>query len=289
MQFKKAKKTQTKLRLALCGASGSGKTYSALSIASNLVDKIAVIDTENGSASKYADIFSFDVLELRDHHPDKYVAAIKAAIVAGYELIIIDSMSHAWAGKNGALELNTAFTNASKSGNSFTAWGKTTPIWQSLIDTIVGSTVHVIVTMRSKTEYIITENERGKQTPKKVGMAPVIRDGSEYEFDIVGELNQDNYMSISKTRCQALTNKMFEKPGADFANILKDWLSEGEEVIEQDIYEKIKELIADINMTQEELNQHLFAASIATIDELDTERANKFAAWLERKKERLNE
>ena len=104
--FKRATKTQIRLRLALSGASGSGKTMSSLAIASHLGQRIAVIDTERGSASRYADLFEFDVLELESFHPTKYISAIKAAESAGYDVLIIDSLSHAWIGKDGELDLS---------------------------------------------------------------------------------------------------------------------------------------------------------------------------------------
>lgn len=228
MEFKKAEKSQSKLRLGIAGTAGSGKTYSSLAIATHLGKKVALIDTENGSASKYADYFSFDVLELSDYHPDKFVLAIRAAVEAHYDVIIIDSLSHAWAGKNGALELNQLHTNASKSGNSFTAWAKTTPIWSRLIEEIVRCPVHIIATLRSKTEYVLGENG-GKSAPKKLGMAPIIRDGSEYEFDILGEMSQDHIMTITKSRCIEVSDAIIDKPGQAFAEQLKSWLCTGVE------------------------------------------------------------
>ena len=125
--FKKAVKSRSKLRLALIGPSGSGKTYSALAIAAGLGSNIAVIDTEHGSASKYADLFNFDVLELGSYSPEKYVEALKAAAAAGYDVVVIDSLSHAWMGKDGALEMVDRAAARSKSGNSFGAWREVTP------------------------------------------------------------------------------------------------------------------------------------------------------------------
>ena len=176
--FKKATKTQSRLRLALCGPAGAGKTYTALTVGSEL-GKVAVLDTERGSASKYADRFAFDVVELEDYHPKNYVEVSKVAEKAGYQVLIVDSLSHAWSGKGGALDLKDKATARSRSGNSYTAWREITPLHNELVDAILGADLHVIVTMRSKTEYILEDNGKGGKTPRKVGMAPVQRDGME--------------------------------------------------------------------------------------------------------------
>ena len=224
--FKKAVKAESKLRMALAGPSGSGKTFTALMLATTLAgDKpVAVIDTERGSASKYADLFSFDVLELDDFHPDRYVEAIQTAAQAGYGVVVIDSLSHAWNGSGGLLEQVENIGKRKYNGNSFKAWGDVKPIENRLVEAITGSNIHVIATMRSKTEYVVEQNERGKATPRKVGTAPVQRDGFEYEFDVFGEMTSDNELMIQKTRCSALTGQVIPKPGAGLAQVLAEWL-----------------------------------------------------------------
>jgi hypothetical protein len=229
MQFSKATKTKSRLRLALIGPSGSGKTYSALAIASGLGGRIALIDTERGSASKYADLFEFDTLELSTFSPLTYVEAIQAAEKAGYDVLIIDSLSHAWMGKEGALEQVDRAAKRSQSQNTFAAWRDVTPMHHALVDAMLQSGCHIIGTMRSKTEYVIETNEKGKSVPRKVGMAPVQRDGLEYEFDVVGDLDLENNLIISKTRCPALVGGLFSKPGTDVAAILSGWIGSGAE------------------------------------------------------------
>lgn len=219
--FKKATKTQIKLRLALSGPSGSGKTFSALAIASNLGQRTAVIDTERGSASRYADLFEFDVLELESFHPTKYIQAIKAAEIAGYEVVIIDSLSHAWIGKDGELDL------VERAKNSFTAWKDVRPLERALIDAMLGCRSHLIATMRTKTEWVVEQNEKGKAEPRKVGTAPLQTQGIEYEFDVAGELNLQNTLTITKSRCPALSGQMFVHPGKEIADALHQWLDSG--------------------------------------------------------------
>lgn len=227
MAFKKAVKYDAKGRIALAGPAGSGKTYTALTLATALADgkEIALIDTERGSASKYADLFSFDVMELDTFHPDKFVAGIKEAEAAGYAVLVIDSLSHAWNGPGGLLEIVDQIARRSQSKNTFNAWGDATPIQQRLTDALTRSNMHIIVTMRSKTEYVVEQNAQGKSVPRKVGTAPIQRDGMEYEFDVFADMDIDNTMIVQKSRCPALTNAVIAKPDTKVAETLKAWLS----------------------------------------------------------------
>jgi len=226
--FQKAVKSESKLRMAISGPSGSGKTYTSLAIGTGLANggSIAVVDTEHGSASKYADIFTFDVANMHaPFHPDKFIAALHDAEQAGYAVIILDSISHAWSGTGGVLDIVDEAAKRSKSGNTYMAWKEGTPVQNQLVDAIVQSGIHVIATMRSKTEYVLVDTGNGKQAPRKMGMAPVQRDQFEYEFDVVLDMDVDNNAIVTKTRCPALTGKVFPKPGADVADILRSWLA----------------------------------------------------------------
>lgn len=227
MAFKKATKAQSRLRMALDGPSGSGKTFTALSIAKHLGSRIALIDTERGSASKYASDFDFDVCELQSFSPANYIAQLHEAGKAGYDVVIVDSLSHAWTGQGGCLDQVDAVASMAK-GNTYVAWRKITPQHNALIDAILQSPCHVIVTMRTKTEYVMETNERGKQTPRKVGLAPVQREGMEYEFDVVGDIDLDHRLMVSKTRCAALDGYACVKDGEKIAGVLKAWLSDGD-------------------------------------------------------------
>lgn len=225
--FKKAVKTEAKLRLSISGPSGGGKTYTGLAIASALSpdEPIAMVDTEHGSASKYADLFAFDVAEMHPpFHPDKFIAAIDEAAKAGYGVIILDSLTHAWSGTGGLLDVVDEIAKRKSSGNTFAAWKDATPIQNRLVDAIIGADIHVIVTMRSKQDYAQEKDDRGKTIIRKVGMAPQQRNGFEYEFDVVFDMDIDNNAIVTKTRCPALAGRVFAKPGKEVAAILREWL-----------------------------------------------------------------
>lgn len=230
MAFVKATKKQAKARIGLIGPSGSGKTYTALRLATNMGSKVALIDTEHGSASKYADKFEFDVMELIDYHPQNYIDGIKEAEAAGYDVLIIDSLSHAWSGTGGILDIVDTATAKSRSGNAFTTgWREASPLHNKLIESMLSARLHLIVTMRSKMEYVLEDDGKGGKKPRKVGLAPVQRDGMEYEFDIVGDMDLEHNFIVSKTRCDLLDGKVFNKPGEDLAAIIMGWLSDGDE------------------------------------------------------------
>jgi len=225
--FQKATRKQARLHMALIGPAGSGKTYTSLRVASELGGKVALIDTERSSACNYANLFGFDVCELDDYHPRNYIEAIKAASKAGYEVLIIDSLSHAWSGKGGALEMVDKAARRSKSGNSFAAWREVTPLHNQLVEALLASPCHVIVTMRAKMAYVQEKDSKGRVQIRKVGLQPLQREGLEYEFDIVGDMDTDNNLVITKTRCPELRGAVINQPGQEFAEALQGWLELG--------------------------------------------------------------
>ena len=228
--FTKATKAKVKARVAIDGPSGAGKTYSALILATVLADggKVAVIDTERGSASLYSDKFNFDVLELDTYSPAIYTQAITAAEKAGYSVIVIDSLSHAWEGEGGALDLVDQKSTQIK-GNSYAAWKDVTPLHRRMVDKMLQSPAHVIVTMRSKMDYVQETDGNGKKVIRKVGMAPIQRAGMEYEFTLVADMDVDHHIAISKSRCDEMADKVAHKPGPDFWQKFSSWLADGVE------------------------------------------------------------
>jgi len=225
--FEEATKEQAKARIGIIGPPGCGKTYTALLLATLLGKNVAVIDTEHRSASKYADKFKFKTLNLTDFHPNNYVQAIRAAEAAGFDVLVIDSASHEWNGKNGCLELVDQASKRYK-GNSYVAWGDVTPMHTEFIETMLASNMHIIACFRSKIEYLQSESG-GKKEIRKVGMAPITREGAEYELDIVGEMDLDHNFVITKSRCEALANRVVHNPGKDLADAIMAWLSDGEQ------------------------------------------------------------
>ena len=228
--FKKAVKEAAKLRMAISGPSGSGKTYTALVFATELArhgnGKIAVVDTESGSASKYADDFSFDVAELNNFNPKNYVNAIREAASAGYDVVILDSITHAWNGKGGILDIV---------GGNFSKWKDVAPLEREFIQTMISHDIHIIATMRAKTQYEVEKDERGKASPKKVGMGAIQRDGIEYEFDIVGMMDLQNTMTIEKTRCSAIRGEVVPTPDGRWLAPVVAWLKAGAEPAEKPV------------------------------------------------------
>ncbi|MCK8674284.1 ATP-binding protein [Rhodococcus sp. HM1] len=229
LSFAPATKEASKARIALCGPSGSGKTYTALALATALSDRVAVIDTERGSASKYVGLngWTFDTVQPDSYSPRSLVDLLGLAAGGGYGVVIIDSLSHYWEGTDGMLEQ----VDRKSGANKFTSgWKDMRPEERRMIDAIISFPGHVIVTLRTKTEYVIVENEKGKKEPQKVGLKPIQRDGIEYEFDLIGELDVQNTMRVTKSRIHTLTNVVIPLPGEELAHQIDAWLSDGVQV-----------------------------------------------------------
>ena len=223
--FQKATKKQQKARAALIGPPGSGKTFTALTVAKHLGQRVAVIDTERGSASKYSgDVADFDVCELPKFSPKAYIEALHGAAAAGFDVVVIDSLSHAWEGEGGILD------QVDQRGKGFESWKDMAPQTRDLLNAILTYPGHVIVTLRTKTEYVVEEREnkngRMVKTPRKIGLAPKFKEGLEYEFDVVASMD-DGVLSVSKSRCSALHSQVIKHPGKGFADSLRVWLEDG--------------------------------------------------------------
>lgn len=229
MAFKKAERHAAKLRMAIHGPAGSGKTKTALLIASGLGSRIAVVDTENGSASRYAGeegVPDFDVDEVRPPYLATLVAAkIREAHQAGYDVVIVDSWTAFWKGEGGVMSAvdDAADKAAARGGkrDGFGAWREGDRLYREMVEAIQAAPIHVIVTMRSKMSY--EKSEDGKKI-NKVGYAPEMRDGAEYEFDLECSMDEVHTLAIGKTRITDLDGKMFRKPGRALGEGLARWL-----------------------------------------------------------------
>lgn len=224
MQFQKATKKRAKLRLALSGPSGSGKTYGALMIAAGLGGRIAVIDTERGSASLYSDLVEFDTLEIAPPFtPERFIEALHAAATAGYNVCVLDSITHEWDGAGGCLEINETIAHSKFKGNTWAAWNETTPRHRAFLDAILQAPMHIIATMRSKTETVQGDDKK----VKKLGMKAIQREGAEYEFTVVLDLEHDKHYAIgSKDRTRLFTEPHVISP--DTGKRLLAWLDSGQ-------------------------------------------------------------
>lgn len=222
MAFTKAVKSAATIKIALAGPSGSGKTYSALLLAKGFGGKVAMLDTEYRSASLYADMFEFDTWDEVDPSgfpPEYFISVIKAAENAGYTTLIIDSLSHEWIGKGGCLEICATLSSSKYRGNSAMAWKDVTPRHQALIDAIQSAKINIIVTMRSKMETAISKDENGKVKVEKLGLAPQQRDGMEYEFTTIFDIDKDSHIAVpSKDRTRLFSGPILitENTGAMF-------------------------------------------------------------------------
>ena len=232
MQFQKAERKKSKLRLALTGPSGSGKTYGALLVGKGLGGKIAVIDTEKGSAALYSHLVDFDVLDLEPPYtPERYRQAVKLAVDNGYSVVIIDSITHEWSGSGGCLELNDEIAKAKYRGNTWSAWNDTKARHRAFIDDLLACPAHVIVTMRSKTETAQVE-VNGRKQVQKLGMKSEQNDGIEYEFTTVLDLVHDgNFALPSKDRTGLFPpNSNPFKLSENIGQKLAEWLESGKPI-----------------------------------------------------------
>jgi hypothetical protein len=277
------------------GPAGAGKTYSGLRFAFALAarapggqGRVAVIDSEHASASKYAGDapdgvpWTFDTLELSSFSPERYTEAIEEAGRQGYAALLIDSLSHAWIGKDGALELKDR-----QGGNSFMAWRNVTPLHNSMVEAILASPCDVVVTMRSKTEYVVEEevDDKGRKrmVPRKVGLAPVQREGLSYEFDLYGSLDWNHTLTISKSRCPAVADAVVARPGPEFMAAVIAWLERGEAVpppemkklISDEQFNRLNDMMLALKVSDAALNRELGRYGVASAHRLTAEQADE--------------
>lgn len=259
--FKKAHRQRVKLKLAITGPSGSGKTYSALRLATGIGGRIAVVDTENGSASLYSDRFEFDVMELKSPYTvPKFIEAVEVAVKEGFDILILDSISHQWRGEGGILSKKEQLD--ARGGNSFANWAKMTPEQEKFVSqAITNSNIHVIATIRSKQDHALVEGDKGKQKVQKLGLAPIQREGIEYEFTTVFDVAMNHEAATSKDRTGLFMDRVFqitEETGEE----LRTWLLTAKEP-EQEASKKEVET----NETKKETKE------VATVTDADFDKA----------------
>lgn len=233
MELRKANRQKSRIRLALQGPSGSGKTYSALLIAIGLCqsfEKVAVVDTENHSSELYSHLGDFYVISIEPPFtPERYIEAIRVCEATGIEVIIIDSISHEWEGAGGIIATHSQMT-----GNSFTNWGKLTPRHNAFLQAILQSPCHVIATIRTKQDYVLTEKD-GKHVPEKVGLKGVTREGLDYEFTTVLDIDIKHNAVASKDRTGLFMDKPEFKITSAVGEQILAWCQQGSDV--KDLFE----------------------------------------------------
>jgi hypothetical protein len=321
--FHPARRSNRKLRLALCGVAGSGKTMTAIKIAEGICRRIrltedrdatiGVVDTENGSAELYSGEYEFSVCKLHRFSPNNYVEAIKEA-EKYFDVIILDSISPAWTGDGGALSKVDEIAKR-QNGNTFGAWRYVTPEHNAMVDAMVRCKKHLIATMRSKVEYAQDTDGRGKTVIKKLGMAPIQREGMDYEFDVVGDLNIQHELMITKSRYSPMADRIIERPGETVGEELAAWLSnatpsdsddqtfmppaspgpepwdpatknhapapEPEPIPESAIHARVRELFTLLGMDSAKVRTALSRRGVSDVESLAPDQAAEMAAKME--------
>lgn len=267
--FKKAERRGAFIKLAITGPSGSGKTTGAILMARGLAGpqgKIAVIDTENRSASLYSDIDDFDVLDIEaPYEQAKFAAAVKAAVDAKYDVLVIDSFSHVW---EAILTYKDQLDK--RGGNSFTNWNQAGEKFKDVLGAILSAKLHVIACMRAKMEFVIEENA-GRKTVRKVGLAPIMRDGIEFEFTTVFDLDMSHQAMSSKDRTRMFDGKVFKlgrETGDQISNWLKGAKAEDLQPTQQAEKPAPVELPVPVAITAEQLGKLIFYRDVSICAEI---------------------
>ncbi len=282
MKLQTANRKQAKIKMGIQGVSGGGKTCGALLIAFGIVNdwnKIAVIDSENRSAHLYAHLGPYNVLNLEPPFtPERYIEAIIACEQAGIEVIILDSISHEWEGRGGILDIHS-----NMAGNSFTNWAKLTPRHNSFVEKMLQSNCHVIATIRSKQDYVLNE-KNGKQIPEKVGLKGVTREGMDYEFTLVLDVDVKHNAIATKDRTGIFVGKPEFRITIETGKMIADWCNEGvniDQIKEQIENCKSKEELRKLYVAFPQYHIELkafFIAKKATFDKLELINENNFSS-----------
>ena len=241
MELHKASKKKAKIKMALQGPSGSGKTMSSLLIAYGLCgswSRVVVIDSEHHSADLYADIGPYNVLAITEPYtPETYILAIDKCLAAGMDVIIIDSLSHLWDGAGGILDIHSAMM-----GNSFANWSKVTPRYNAFVQHMLQCDAHIIGTLRTKQDYVLNE-KNGKQVVEKVGLKSISKDGMDYEFTLVFDIDLKHNATASKDRTGLFADKPQFIPSTDTGIQILKWCNTGSDVVVPPTFEDVLQAI----------------------------------------------
>lgn len=281
---RKAEKHSVKLKMAIQGPSGSGKTEGALALATNFVPnaKILVIDTENDSASLYADRYNFDTISLTaPYTSERYKKAMQVAGQNGYDVLIVDSLTQQWDGEDGILRRKEQLDRQPGS-NSYTNWSTFTPEHTAFVEFIKQLPIHTICTMRTKQEYVLETNAKGKQQPRKVGTAPIQRDGLEYEFTVVFDVNMAHRATASKNRTTLFNDdEPIDLASPEVAGAIRDWLANGlpPEFADSIQVQKLWDMCASSGKTKEEIKAKFDEAKIPSVKHITLDWYEVLIEW----------
>lgn len=287
LQLRKAERKKAKLRIGIGGPSGSGKTYSSLLLANGLApwDKVAIIDTENGSAEFFSDLGPYNVITISDDYaPERYIEAIRMCEQAGIEVVIIDSITHEWDGKGGCLEI------VDRLGGKFQDWAKVTPRHKKFIDAILQSRCHVITTVRKKQDYEMTKDQNGKLRVEKVGMKEITREGFEYELTLSFDLDIRHNAKASKDRTKLFMDKPEVIITQEIGRTLFKWANSGKAdsengQITREQADHLQTLIKELEADPAEVNRYLLKTKKAGMWQLTQEQADEVIKAFEAKVE----
>lgn len=298
LTIRRGERKQLRLRMLIDGPAKAGKSFTALRVAFSLAHssppRVLVIEAgERGATEKYAgdtvdDLrWDFYIIQLDSYSPETYTQAVLLAGREAYDVCIIDSLSHEWVGRDGAIQI--ADENAIK-GNTFAGWKTATPLHDALFETILSSPCHVIATVRSKMDYVLQQNEHGKLEPIKVGLAPIQRDTVPYEFDVLLSMDQLHLGTVSGSRCIAIDGRTFPRPGPDLVKPLREWLETGQKAdfsapsasIGSDQIDKIAALLSELRWKLEKISGDFPKRYGCTeLSKFTAEKADRLIDWLE--------
>jgi len=276
---KKATRKGQRLRLSIDGPTGSGKTWTGLQMATVLAEgnPICLIDTERGSSGLYGDTYDFDIVDFDPPYDPRDLRSAIRQLSDEYAVIIVDSLSHFWLGEGGTMDIVDNANKRSNNPNKFAGWAEGTPAQRDMVDALLSANCHIITTMRSKMAYALDEKNR----PTKVGLAPEQRAGIEYEFTVVVDMDLEHTMTVSKSRCDAIADKVYKAGHTDeMAEVLSEWLSSNEAMISADQINTLRDLTAPLTDGDKKRVKELFKEHWGVAPKLTAAEATEAIEWI---------